>query len=109
MIRGECTRFIKYLFQNGKINAEKKNECLEFINGADIHKKIRNLVMMILLPKRLHYDGAHQAAFLRAAVSRVRKLIIIINLTFYFILDRQSNCVGARGIFLPYTSLLPVV
>ena len=76
MIRAECTRLIKYLFQNGKINEEKKNECLEYINEEDTHKEIRNLVMMILLPKRLHFDGAHQAAFLRAAVSRVKKFTI---------------------------------
>ena len=76
MIRAECTRLIKYLFQNGKINEEKKNDCLEYINKEDTHKAIRNLVMMILLPKRLHFDGAHQAAFLRAAVSRVTKLKI---------------------------------
>ena len=76
MIRAECTRLIKYLFQNGKINEEKKNECLEVINEEDTHKDIRNLVLMILLPKRLHFDGAHQAAFLRAAVSRVTKFKI---------------------------------
>ena len=66
----------------------KKKSCLEYINGEKIHKEIRNLIMMILLPKRLHFDGAHQAAFLRAAVSRVRKLIIILNLL--FILDGKS-------------------
>ena len=77
MIRAECTRLIKYLFQNGKINEQKKNVCLGWINEEDNHKELRNLVMMILLPKRLHFDGVHQAAFLRAAVSRVCKLIIV--------------------------------
>ena len=76
MIRAECTRLIKYLFQNGKIKEQKKNWCLEFINWEHTHKEIRNLVMMILLPKRLHFDGVHQAAFLRAAVSRVTKFKI---------------------------------
>ena len=78
MIRAECTRLIKFLFQNGKINEERKNKCLEWINKENIHKEIRNLMMMILLPKRLHFDGAHQAAFLRAAVSRVSSLILIL-------------------------------
>ena len=77
MIQAECTRFIKFLFENGKINEEKKIDCLDYINKEDTHKVIRNLIMMILLPKRLHFDGAHQAAFLRAAVSRVRTLIFI--------------------------------
>ena len=107
MIRAECTRLIKYLFQNRKINEKKKNQCLEYINKENVHKQIRNLVMMILLPKRLHFDGAHQAAFLRAAVSRVSKLILVLNLL--FILDCQSNCIGARGIVLSSTSLSPVV
>merc|ERR1719285_598390 len=71
MIRAECTRLIKHLFQNGKINEQKKNDSLEWINEEYAHKEIRNLIMMILLPKRLHFDGAHQAAFLRAAVSRI--------------------------------------
>ena len=53
-----------------------KNKRLYYINDEDTHKEIRNLVMMILLPKRLHFDGAHQAAFLRAAVSRVKKFTI---------------------------------
>ena len=77
MIRAECTRFIKFLFKKGKINEEKKKECLDYIKEEYTHKVIRNLIMMILLPKRLHFDGAHQAAFLRAAVSRVRTLIFI--------------------------------
>ena len=31
----------------------------------------QELIMMILLPKKLHVDDQSQAAFLRAAVSRV--------------------------------------
>ena len=81
MIRAECTRLVKYLFENGKIDEAKKNKCLKFINEEDTHKEIRNLVMMILLPKRLHFDGAHQAAFLRAAVSRVKQSKFKIKLT----------------------------
>ena len=84
MIRAECTKLIKFLFKNGKINEKKKNKCLEYISKEKVHEEIRNLVMMILLPKRLHFDGAHQAAFLRAAVSRVSKLILTLSLTFYF-------------------------
>ena len=72
MIRTECGRLINYLFDNGKINANKKEEYLKYINEEDTHTKIRNLIMFILLPKKLHIDGEHQAAFLRAAVSRVR-------------------------------------
>lgn len=36
-----------------------------------VHVELRNLIMMLLVPKKLHTDGEHQGAFLRAAVSRV--------------------------------------
>ena len=97
MIRTECTRLIKYLFGNGKINEEKKNKCLEYINHESTHKQVRDLIMMILLPKRLHFDGAHQAAFLRAAVSRVSKLVMIFNLLFLQIANQ--TVLEAEGLF----------
>ena len=85
MIRTECRRLINYLFDNVKINEYKKEKCLVFINKESTHTEIRNLIMCILLPKKLHFDGEHQAAFLRAAVSRVRKLgfiCFVLNLLF---------------------------
>ena len=77
MIRAECRRLINYLFYIGKINKQKKNKCLEYLNRESTHTEIRNLIMFILLPKKLHIDGEHQAAFLRAAVSRVRDFSFI--------------------------------
>ena len=74
MVRTECRRLINHLFQHGKINEGKKQRCLDYINEEGIHVIIRNLVMMVLLPRKLHFDGDHQSAFLRAAVSRVRNL-----------------------------------
>ena len=71
MIRTECNRLIEHLFVNEKIDEEKKNELKQNINQENVHIKIRNLLMFVLLPKKLHFDGNHQAAFLRAAVSRV--------------------------------------
>ena len=74
MIRTECRRLINHLFRHGEINEETKNLCLKYINREDVHVMIRNLVMMVILPKKLHFDSEHQAALLRAAVSRVRNL-----------------------------------
>ena len=54
--------------------------CLEYINEERTHVHLRNLVMMVLLPKKLHFDGEHQAAYLRAAVSRVRNVNFISNI-----------------------------
>ena len=45
--------------------------CLDYINEQKVHVELRNLILMILLPKKLHVDDQSQAAFLRAAVSRV--------------------------------------
>ena len=102
MVRTECTRLINHLFQSGKINEERQMDCLERINCEKSHKHIRNLVMMFLLPKRLHFDGEHQGAFLRAAVSRVRKFNTIKSKSnLFFFLDCESDRVGARGIILP--------
>ena len=98
MIRADCTRLIKFLFQNGKINEQKKNECLEYISYEDVHKEIRNLVMMILLPKRLHFDGAHQAAFLRAAVSRVSKFTFIMIFNLLFLQIANQTVLESEGL-----------
>ena len=72
MIRTECRRLFNYLFDIGNFNEVEKQKCSEYINQESVHTSIRNLIMCILLPKKLHFDGKHQAAFLRAAVSRVR-------------------------------------
>ena len=55
----------------GKIDDERMQDCLDFILSEENHKKIRNLIAMILLPKKLHENDVTQAAYLRAAVSRV--------------------------------------
>ena len=71
MLRASCTILIKKLFQAGEIDEERKNKCLYFINYPEVHREIRNLIAMILVPKKLHVNDDSQAAYLRAAVSRV--------------------------------------
>ena len=71
MIRASCSILIKKLFEAGKINQDRKEECLNFIKKESVHREIRNLIAMILLPKKLHKNDESQAAYLRAAVSRV--------------------------------------
>ena len=77
MLRASCTVLIKQLCEAGEIDEYKKGECLEFISNENNHEKIRNLIAMILLPKKIHLSDESQAAYLRAAVSRVsdRKLL----------------------------------
>merc|ERR1712176_1640980 len=77
MIRTECRRLINHLFDNGKINEVHKEKWLEYIKKESTHTKIRNLILIILLPKKLHIDGEHQAAFLRAAVSRIANKTVL--------------------------------
>ena len=71
MLRTSCLILIKQLFEAGKINEEKKVKCIKFITAGKVHQEIRNLIAMILLPKKLHKNDDSQAAYLRAAVSRV--------------------------------------
>ena len=71
MIRASVRILIKKLFEAGKINKKRKEECLEFISEDEMHQKIRNLIAMVLVPKKLHKNDESQAAYLKAAVSRV--------------------------------------
>ena len=71
MLRASCTILIKKLYEAGKISGTRKQQCLDLITSERNHEKIRNLIAMILLPKKLHKSDESQSAFLRAAVSRV--------------------------------------
>ena len=73
MLRASCTILVNKLFENGKINQRRRDACLKLIRDPKNHEKIRNLIAMILLPKKLHSNDQTQAAYLRAAVSRVSK------------------------------------
>ena len=71
MIRVSCKLIIKQSHECGIIDDGKKERCLKLITSEKVHVEIRNLAMMILLPRKLHVDDETQSAFLRAAVSRV--------------------------------------
>ena len=95
MLRASCLILIKKLFQAGKINEETKEKCLKWIQSDDNHRKIRNLIAMILLPKKLHLDDESQAAYLRAAVSRVsQKKQNFKSTNKISFSDCKPNCVG---------------
>ena len=77
--------------------------CLKHISSEEVHCHIRNLIMMVLLPKQLHLDSSNQAAYLRAAVSRVSQCRI----TFCWITSTQianQTVMEPRGLDL----LLPI-
>ena len=71
MLRTSCTILIEKLYRAEKIDIWMARKCVKFINKPDVHRKIRNLIAMILVPKKLHVNDDSQAAYLRAAVSRV--------------------------------------
>lgn len=71
MLRASCSILIQKLFEAGKIGEQKKTNCMYTIMNPECHTEIRNLIAMILLPKKLHKNDDSQAAYLRAAVSRV--------------------------------------
>ena len=69
--------FIRRCHQNGLIDEDLMDELLDYIIEENVHVELRNSIMMILLPKKLHVDDDSQAAFLRAAVSRVSNAKVI--------------------------------
>ena len=72
MLRTSCLLLIDSCFQLGLIDDDEKQEYFEYIQKEETHVEIRNLIMMILLPRKLHTDDHTQGSYLRAAVSRVR-------------------------------------
>ena len=72
MMRTSWLRLIRQWHRLGMIDDEKKRNCEWFISSEEVHVHLRNLTMMILLPRKLHMDDNTQGAYLRAAVSRVR-------------------------------------
>ena len=71
MLRVSCKLLIQQCREYELIDDEQVQRCVEFITREAVHVEIRNLTMMILLPRKLHLDDETQAAFVRAAVSRV--------------------------------------
>ena len=77
MLRASCCILIKQLFEAEKIDEDRKESCLEDLLKKETHEKIRNLIAMILLPKKLHQNDSSRAAYLRAAVSRVSSCVSV--------------------------------
>ena len=73
MLRSSCVIFLQQCFEQGLINDKRKRELVKYITEEKVHIELRNLLMMVLVPKTLHEDGPRQAAYLRATVSRVKK------------------------------------
>ena len=71
MLRTSMKLFIRRCHEIGLIDEDQLKKRLDYISEEKVHVELRNLIMMILLPKKLHVDDQSQAAFLRAAVSRV--------------------------------------
>ena len=72
MLRTSCRIFIQQCYNHGLIDERRKRQLETYIMEEKVHCIIRNLLMMVLIPKKLHVDDESQAAYLRACVSRVR-------------------------------------
>ena len=82
MLRTSTKLLIRRCHAIGLIDQTKMNELIDYLNSERVHVELRNLILMILLPKKLHVDDQSQAAFLRAAVSRVSYEILNLFLCF---------------------------
>ena len=72
MLRTSCLIFIRQCHKKRLIDDKTRKELEEAILKEEFHCELRNLLMMVLVPRPLHEDGERQAAYLRATVSRVR-------------------------------------
>ena len=73
MLRVACLQLVESCFRLRLISQATRIRCEDYIRQEGVHVEIRNLIMMILLPKKLHMDDQTQGAYLRAAVSRVSR------------------------------------
>lgn len=75
MLRTSCKLLIEKCYLSGLIDDERAKWSMKFIKNEAVHVEIRNLIMMILVPRKLHIDDETQAAYVRAAVARVSRLL----------------------------------
>ena len=71
MLRTSCKVFIRQCHEQGLIGDQKRKDAEWYIMQEKVHCELRNLLMMVLVPRPLHEDSDRQAAYLRATVSRV--------------------------------------
>ena len=71
MLRTSCRILLKKCLELKIITASKEKNLLKHLQTEKFHIELRNLIMYVLLPKKVHIDDSSQSAFLRAAVSRV--------------------------------------
>ena len=72
MLRTSCLLLIRSCHSYRLIDDDKKKKCEKFIMKESVHVQIRNLTMMVLLPRKLHTDDESQGAYVQAAMARVR-------------------------------------
>ena len=70
---------------------------MDWINDSSFHVETRNAILMILVPRQLHVDDDSQAAFLRAAVSRVRQLVLKKSKTLFKLANK--TIIDREGVF----------
>ena len=51
--------------------AENYQRALDIVNGDEFFLEVRNLLMMLIIPKKIHLKDKDQAAFVHATFARV--------------------------------------
>ena len=54
------------------------NKEMQERESSDLYLEIRNLMMMLIIPKRIHKKDSKQGAYLKASIVRVSLVIIYI-------------------------------
>ena len=74
MLRASCIILIRSYYRFEPFRSPVRERCENFITEDAVHVEIRNLIMMTLVPRKLHSDDESQGSYIRAAVSRVRQI-----------------------------------
>ena len=80
MLRASCIILIQSYYRFEPFRSAERKRCENFISEDAVHVEIRNLIMMTLVPRKLHSDDKSQGSYIRAAVSRVRQICTAIHM-----------------------------
>lgn len=71
MLRHSWRFFLRHLLDEELITNKEYKEEYAYVNSNDVFKEIKNLLMLMIVPKKMHIGDTSQAAYLKAAISRL--------------------------------------
>ena len=75
MLRMSCRQFLNQCRDTGFIAKNDYKKLEKSLLHEGFHTETRTLLMMTLMPRMLHKDSVKQAAYIKAALIRVRSYL----------------------------------